>query len=515
MRGKSIFLPLLIIGEIFCIFDEEIIMEKPIKKSALFFRALNENEYYISNSESNIIFNIRNGNKRNFTGIIPQDSTIYEPYLLFVNKNPSFFIDAYHINDFIKIYDISNNVYKEYTALKIKDGYKRKFCKFGLDNDDRFVVGVQDENDNFFIRLVNANGTEIFRSQNINIKDSDDFYISTSISKDNKAIYAVIFYESKFIMHQWARTKNGNVIYNNATEKSNQFVKHFGVQMTTNGVYCTHEDGDVNCHIMRFKYQGGFTTKVFNMQMLQNCKTDFKLNILNGERYVVSCLTMSNEYIIQLFSTDLKRDFDMNGMTLFKDEPKDDFTYDVIKGKNNELVVLKADLKRNRYFIETFVFIKDPSGKYVLCPQGCQSCYYKYGIGLQIGKKVDFPLTLNCTLCKFNSYFADNYADLCFLKKERPKGYEYMESFHKFSSCEYCCKTHKADYICNVCLNEMNYEYFVDRPNNGKCANSCIGSYNFVKINKDEKICTNKCDGLQDCQSYESYINNTKDNPTD
>ena len=54
----------------------------------------------------------------------------------------------------------------------------------------------------------------------------------------------------------------------------------------------------------------------------------------------------------------------------------------MIKGKNNELVVLKVDLKRNRYFIETFVFIKDPSGKYVLCPQGCQSFYYKYGIGL-------------------------------------------------------------------------------------------------------------------------------------
>lgn len=106
MRGKSILLPLIIIGEIFCIFDEEIIMEKPIKKSALFFRALNENEYYISNSASNIIFNIRNGNKRNFTGIIPQDSTIYEPYLLFVNQKPSLFIDAHHIYDFIKIYNI-------------------------------------------------------------------------------------------------------------------------------------------------------------------------------------------------------------------------------------------------------------------------------------------------------------------------------------------------------------------------------------------------------------------------
>ena len=72
----------------------------------------------------------------------------------------------------------------------------------------------------------------------------------------------------------------------------------------------------------------------------------------------------------------------MNGMGLFKDQPKNDYTYDVIKGKNNELVVLKVDLKRNRYFIETFVFIKDPSGKYDLCPQGCQSFYYKYGIGL-------------------------------------------------------------------------------------------------------------------------------------
>jgi hypothetical protein len=255
MRGKSIFLPLLIIGEIFCIFDEEIIMEKPIKKSALFFRALNENEYYISNSASNIIFNIRNGIKRNFTGIIPQDSTIYEPFLLFVNNKPSFLIDAHHANDFIKIYDISNNLYKEYTALKIKDEYKRKFCKFEIQNDDRFVVGVQDENDNFFIRLINAYGTEIFRSQNISIKDSDDFYIFTSISKDNKAIYAIIFYESKFVMHQWARTKYGNVIYNNANEKSNQFVKQTGAQMTTNGIFCTHEDGDVNCHIMKFKYQ--------------------------------------------------------------------------------------------------------------------------------------------------------------------------------------------------------------------------------------------------------------------
>lgn len=49
---------------------------------------------------------------------------------------------------------------------------------------------------------------------------------------------------------------------------------------------------------MKFKFKEGFTTKIFNTQILQNCKTDFKLNILNGERYVVSCLTINNEYII-------------------------------------------------------------------------------------------------------------------------------------------------------------------------------------------------------------------------
>ena len=54
-----------------CLFDEEIKMDKPIKGSALFFRALNSNEFYISNSVTNYIFNIRNGEKRNFTGVIP------------------------------------------------------------------------------------------------------------------------------------------------------------------------------------------------------------------------------------------------------------------------------------------------------------------------------------------------------------------------------------------------------------------------------------------------------------
>ena len=86
----------------------------------------------------------------------------------------------------MKIYDIKNNIYKEYTALKIKDEHKRKFCKFEETNDDKFVIGVEDSNNNFQIRLVTSNGTEVFRSQTINIKNSDDFYIFTNVSKDKK-----------------------------------------------------------------------------------------------------------------------------------------------------------------------------------------------------------------------------------------------------------------------------------------------------------------------------------------
>ena len=150
----------LIWGLTFCLFDEEIKMDKPIKGSALFFRALNQNEFYISNSITNYIFNIRNGNIRNFTGIIPLNSTIDEPFLLFVNKKPSFLIDAHSINDYVKIYDLNKNIYKEYTALKIQNTFKRKFCKFNIENEDKFVIGVQDNNNKFQIILITANGTE-------------------------------------------------------------------------------------------------------------------------------------------------------------------------------------------------------------------------------------------------------------------------------------------------------------------------------------------------------------------
>jgi hypothetical protein len=177
-----------IFGCINCLFDEEIKMDKPIKGSALFFRGLNQNEFYISNSITNYIFNIRNGQKKNFTGIIPLESTIYEPFLLFVKNQPSYFIDVNSINDYVKIYDIKNNIYKEYTALKIKDEHKRKFCKFEETNDDKFVIGVEDSNNNFQIRLVTSNGTEVFRSQTINIKNSDDFYIFTNVSRDKKKL---------------------------------------------------------------------------------------------------------------------------------------------------------------------------------------------------------------------------------------------------------------------------------------------------------------------------------------
>ena len=497
-----------LISYITCLFDEELIMKKPLKGSALFFRGLNNDEYYISNSETNIIFNIRNGSIKNFTGIIPLESTINEPFVLFVNYVPSFFVDAHTIDNFIKIYDIKNNKYRAYTGLKIEDEYKRKFCKFNIANDNKFVVGVQDSNDHFQIRLITANGTEVFQSQILNIKGSDDFFIFTNIYQNskynNRAIVALIFYENQFVMHQWARTKNGNVVYTSDKAKSNQFVKQNNVQMSEGNIFCGQEYGDVNCHIIIVNHQGGFNTKQFNTQMLQECKTNYKLNKLNYERYVVSCLNTKNEFIIQLFSSKLVRDYGMNGMVLFNDDINDNYTYDVLKGKDNELVVLKADLSKNKYFIETFNFIKNQSNLYTLCPTGCQDCYFKQQLGIQYGKNYITRQTLNCSLCKFNSYFADDYADLCFLKKTRPRGYEFMEDYKKFSTCDYCCITNKTDYICDVCLNVEKYEYFVDEPNNGRCEQKCSGNYRFIKT--DKKVCTNSCTGVPNCNTFSTYL---------
>jgi hypothetical protein len=292
--------------------------------------------------------------------------------------------------------------------------------------------------------------------------------------------------------------------------------------MSTNGIFCGQENGDVNCHKITVKHQGGFNSKEFNTQMLQNCKSDFKLNILNNERYIVSCLNIRNEFVIQLFSAKLVRDFDMDGMILFKDELNDNFTYDALPGKNNELVVIKADLLKNKYFIETFNFIKDISlpvsfysgdpNKYQLCPPGCQDCYWDMKLGFKYGKYYyNYVNTLNCTLCKFNRYFADNYGDLCFLKKERPTGYEFMEKYNKFSSCDYCCKTNKTDdYICDICLKNEKYEYFLDEPNNGRCVKKCSGKYKFIKI--DQKACTDSCTGVPKCNTFSAYLKTIEEN---
>ena len=71
------------------------------------------------------------------------------------------------------------------------------------------------------------------------------------------------------------------------------------------------------------------------------------------------------------------RDLGINGMTLFTDDANDNYTYDVIRVKNNELVVLRADLSKNKYFIDTFNFIKNSKNQYELCPPGCQDCFWK------------------------------------------------------------------------------------------------------------------------------------------
>ena len=508
MKINLLFLLFLVTGTL-CLFDEELIMEKPAEgNSGLFFRRIDQDNFYISNSETNYKFNIRNGNKEYFGGIIPSSSTIYEPYILFVNNKPSYIIDSFSKNNFIKIYDIIYNKYKEHTALKINEGYKRKFIKYEIANDNKFVVGIQDKNNNFQVRVINSNGTEIFQSQFINIENSDDFYLYTMFYGSYKSIIAIVFYENEFVMHQWFRSGNGEVYYYTEKALSNQFIKQNNVQMTTNGIFCSQEDGDINCHKMAFNFNGGFTTKIFNIQMLQECKSIFKLNQLNNERYIISCLNTKNEYVIQLFNVNLVRDYDMNGLVIFKDDLGDNFDYDALQGKDNELVVIKADIINNKYFLETFNFIKNSNNLYELCPDGCQNCYFLKQIGIRYRNNTFSQMTtLNCTLCKFNRYFADNYADICFLKKERPDGYEFMEDYKKFSSCDYCCKIGEAgveDYICNTCFNKK-YQFYVGEPNNGRCVQECSGEYQFIKY--DKGICTSSCNDDENCISFNNYTN--------
>ena len=507
MKYNFILLYFLIIG-VFCIFDEEIQMDKSQEGSGLLLRRFDENTFLISNSLTSYLFNIRNGEKKDFEGIIPLDSSIYEPFVLFVNNQASYIVDAYSNNEFIKIYDIKNNKYKAYTGLKINKNHKRKFCKLEIANDNKFIVANQDINNNLLeIRVVTSNGTEVFRSQKVDTTGSDDFYVYTQTSGSHKSIIVIVFYEGHFIDHQWYRNGNGQVYYSTNKADSNQFIKQGNVQMSTNGIFCGLENGDVNCHRIILNYNAGFTTKVFNIQMLQECKSTFKLNVFNKERYVVSCLNTKNDYIIQLFDVNLKRDFDMNGVAIFKDDGNAKFDYDVLQGKESELVMLRADLPNNKYFLETFNFIKNAQNLYQLCPDGCQNCYFVKQLGIRYPNNTYIEeTTLNCTLCKFNRYFADDYADICFLKKDRPSGYEYMDKYSKFSSCEYCCKTGEKDDICDTCLNINNYEYFIDEANSGRCAPKCNQDYSYIRY--DKKICTSSCKGDANCKSFSSYVNN-------
>ena len=470
------------------------------------FRRLDANNFYISNSETNYKYNIRNGVKENFVGIIPSSSTIYEPFILFVNNKPSYIIDSYSKNNFIKIYDIEKKIYKEYTGLKINEGHKRKISKYEVSKDNKFVIGIQDENDNFHVRMINANGTEIFVSQEVDIKNSDDFYFYTCEEGNDKAIFAIIFYEDKFVIHQWYRNGNGNVNYYTEKTLSNQFIKHSNIQMAySKRIYCSQDIGDVNCHKMKFNWNGGFSTKIFNIQMLQECKSIFKLNYFNQAKFIVSCLNNKNEYVIQIFNENLVREFDMNGMTIFKnDDLSGNFEYDSLQGKDNELVIIKADIDNNKYFLETFNFIQNSKNLYELCPHGCQDCYYLKHIGIQFRNNTFLQkTTLNCSLCKFNRYFADNYADLCFLKKERPNGYEFMEEYNKFVSCDYCCKIGENNDICKNCINKKNYGLYVNEPDNGRCVQKCSGEYRFIDYNKG--ICILSCKGKENCGPFNNY----------
>lgn len=512
MKINYIIIIFFLVIKIFCIFDEEIEMEKSVEGNGLFLEKLDDNNYYVSNSVSNFIFNIRNGEKTPFNAIIPLSSSVFEPFIIRVNNIPSYFVDGFSDSGYLKIFNISSNKYKEFTGLNLNEVSRRKFCKFGDDSSiySSFVIGVEDKNNFFHVRLITANGTEVFVSQTLDISGSDDFSIITQISGYYKSIIAIIFYENVFVMHQWYRYSTSDVYYSTDQAITNQFIKQNFVQ-NTKSIFCGQEFGDVNCHLLKFNYNAGFNTKTTNVQMLQECKSNFKLIQLNNERYAVSCLNINNEYIIQLFTEKLVRDFDMDGRVIFADHLGSEFDYNVIKARDNEIVILKADIPKNKYFIDTFSFIKNDKNTYQLCPEGCQNCYFIKQLGIRYPNNTYVGLsTLNCSLCTFNRYFADSYGDICFLKKDRPKGYEFIEKYKKFSSCEYCCKVKSNDdEICDICLNEYKYQYYIDEENKGRCQQKCNENYGFIRY--DGKICTSSCNGTQDCCSFNSYLDLIKD----
>ena len=488
---------------------------------ALFFRRKNQNEFIISNSKTSFIINIRTGEKKNFPAIIPLNSTIYEPFLgYWDDENWAYLVDAQTKGDFIKIYYLKDNVYHKYHAVNINKQNKRKYERYThnwyKNQNNRFIIGIQDNDNNFELRDIDTLGNEIFKSQKINIANSTDFIIYTTCYPQTTQIYAYIFYENKIVLHQWSRQEGNTVFYTTDNKIINNNLKLNNLQLKEPHypIICGQDKTDIYCHYILANYGGGMhVNSIYYAKVLEGCKSTFKLNLFNGEKYVVTCLNNNNEFVMQLFTYSFKIDYDLSGLVLWKDDINDDFTYDVLQGKENELVIIRANLKKNEYFLEIINFIKNSGNLYQPCPEGCQTCNFVKHIGIQYPNRTYlYDTTLNCTLCNFDRFFAEDFGDICFSNIKKPKGYELSKKDKKFFSCDYCCVTKTNNVNCNFCLNEKKYIYYIDEPNNGRCAPKCEGEYKYIKY--DENICTNTCEGKTKCESFNNYmkINGETDN---
>ena len=308
-------------------------------------------------------------------------------------------------------------------------------------------------------------------------------------------------------MHQWSKVDQGYFFYTTDQLITNKNIKQNNIQYVDpdKSMICGQNEDEIYCHKIWPGYLIGiFINNLYN-KVLQGCKSNFKFNVFNKERNIVSCLNNKNEYVIQIFSIDFKTEYDLNGLILCKDDINDNFTYDALQGKENELVVIRANLKKNEYFIEIFNFIKDSNNKYQICPEGCQSCTYFNNIRMKFPNNTFInDAGLKCSLCNYNRFFADNHGDKCFTYENRPKGYELIEDEKKLYSCEYCCITKKNSSICNFCIKEKKYKYFLDELNKGRCVQKCEGEYKFIKYK--ENLCTNTCEGETQCQSFENFM---------
>ena len=513
MINKKLIL-LCIIVEVFCRFDEQILFEKSSQGNGLYFDRKNQDEFYISNSITGYVLNIRTGKKIDFPAIIPLNSTIFEPFIADMDfytgsNNRAYLIDAQTKNNCIKIYHIKDNEYFEYNNINIKKEYKRKFELYTHTSYNRFIVGIQNNENIFEVIGITSNGVEIFKSQKIDISNSTDFIVHTYCVPASTQIIAYIFYENKIVLHQWTGAEGGYFYYLSQEVKTNKLIKQNNIQLYDphKPMICgQNEEGDIYCHTIMTQAYGGFYSKNLFNKVLQGCKSTFKLNNFNGEKYAVTCLNDKNEFVLQLFSYNFQLDYDLNGMVLWKDDNNDEFTYDVLKGKNNELVIIKANIRKNEYFIDMFNFIKNPTTNlYQLCPDGCQQCKFVNKLGIHYDNAYHDYSVLNCELCNFDKFFADNHGDICYSNQKRPEGYELITKNNKYSSCEYCCKTNKQNDICDFCLNEKKYIYFSEEPNKGRCVQKCEGNYRFIKYNKN--ICTNTCEGETGCDSFINYLN--------